>query len=549
MNLKKENIHEFLIPLSIFFIYPLLITLVLFLIKEASQRSTIYGKLVWLEFLMIIFVFIIIFINKKLELILKKLTLAFMYIILIYVVNILIQLSKLKGFFQLTEKYRVSDYLAMEFYLGVDGFSTVLMLLTAILFPLCLISDWVAPAGKVKNFCVLYLILEFLTLNVFMQINILFFYAFFEAVLIPMVLIIGLYGSRERRVYAAYKFFFYTLAGSLIALVGLTLVWVKYRSLNMIFIEYYNNNYVTYDWQKLLWILFFTAFAVKIPMVPFHAWLPEAHAEAPTTGSVLLAGIMLKLGAYGFIRVSCRLFPIGSLYWSSLIYLLSILAVIYISLIAIRQVDLKRIIAYSSIAHMGFVTAGLFSFNMPGYAGAYFIMISHGLVSSALFFCVGVLYDRYKTRSIYYYSGLVTTMPIFSAFFLFFLLANAALPGTSSFIGEFLVITGCLYKNKFLGFMLAINTLLVIVYSLWLFVRLCYGNITCFYAEKYVDLSKKEFFILTILAVGILVLGIYPSLLFKYVNASLFWLEVRCHPTEIILDNIISELVRVVLKK
>lgn len=487
-----------------------------------KKKIEVYEYLSLLEYIMLVSIFIVMMINGKLTLVLKKITLIMMYIILIFIVHITACFNKAKGGFQFIEKYTISSYWNIEVVLGIDGFSLMLMLLTSCLFPLCLISFWDDKTEKVKEFCFLYLILELLTLNVFMQINVLSFYLFFESVLIPMVLIIGSFGSRERRVYAAYKFFFYTLAGSLVTIVGIALLYNKYHSLNLIILAH---EPIGVFLQKVLWILFFAAFAVKIPMVPFHIWLPEAHAEAPTTGSVLLAGIMLKLGAYGFIRVSLFLFPIGSAYWSPLIYMLSILAVIYISLIAVRQVDLKRIIAYSSVAHMGFVTAGLFSYSNFGILGAFFIMISHGLVSSALFFSIGVLYDRYKTRSIYYYSGLASVMPIYSSLFLFFLLANAAIPGTSSFIGEILVITGCLYKNKTLGLLLATNALLVVFYSLWLFNRVCFGKLSDAFIGQYVDVSKKEFFILGTLAMMVIFLGIYPTFLFQFIESSSLYLE------------------------
>lgn len=517
---KKNN---FIFDFFFFFgILGLSVILVRIIVLYFKKKIEVYEYLTLLEYIMLVFIFMIIMIKGKLTLVLKKMTLTMMYIVLIYVVHITACFNKAKGGFQFIEKYTISSYWNMEIVLGIDGFSLVLMLLTSFLFPLCLISFWDDKTEKVKEFCLLYFILEFLTLNVFMQINVLSFYIFFESVLIPMVLIIGSFGSRERRVYAAYKFFFYTLAGSLVTVVGIALLYNKYHSLNLIILA---NESIDVFLQKTLWILFFMAFAVKIPMFPFHIWLPEAHAEAPTTGSVLLAGIMLKLGAYGFIRVSLFLFPIGSAYWTPLIYVLSVLAVIYISLIAVRQVDLKRIIAYSSVAHMGFVTAGLFSYSNFGILGAFFIMISHGLVSSALFFCIGVLYDRYKTRSIYYYSGLASVMPIYSSLFLFFLLANAAIPGTSSFIGEFLVITGCLYKNKTLGLLLAINALLVVFYSLWLFNRVCFGKLSDVFIGQYVDVSKKELFILGTLAIMVTFLGIYPTFLFQFIESSSFYLE------------------------
>ena len=503
----------------------LTISMIFFSITIVSCVKILIYSLEKLKFLEIFLVFgllILAFTDKKYTLFLKKTTLLFMLSIFLYIVHLSISFRKRKGGFQFYTVIEAPKLLGLDIALGVDGFSLVMLLLTSFLFPLCLISFWKTTGDKVKNFCVLYFFLEALTLNVFLHQNILMFYIFFESVLVPMVLIIGLFGSRERRVYALYKFFFYTLAGSLITLVGIAILFNKYGTLNFLYLR-------TLDFdpffQKLLWILFFTGFAVKIPMFPFHLWLPEAHAEAPTTGSVLLAGIMLKLGAYGFLRVSVGLLPTGSAYWAPVVFLLSALAVTYISLVAVRQIDLKRIIAYSSIAHMGFVTAGIFSLNSLSMLGGVFVMISHGLVSSGLFFCIGILYDRYKTRSIYYYSGLNTTMPIFSGFFLFFLLANSGLPGTSAFIGEFLVIAGCMLKNKFLAFLLATNAFLVATYSLWLYTRVCLGTIKINYLSQYLDVNKQEMFVLVVLASSIIILGLYPSIIIQYLEATVFFAE------------------------
>lgn len=520
--MDKEQVYYYLKLISSIILPILMIFLSIQIIDCLKILIYSFEKLKFLEICLLSFLLILVLVRKKYELFLKKATLSFMFLIFLYTIHLSVCFFRRKGGFQFLTTLKVSKLLGLEIVLGVDGFSLVMLMLTSFLFPLCLISFWKNTDDKTKNFCVLYFLLEVLTLNVFIHQNVLMFYIFFESVLVPMVLIIGLFGSRERRVYALYKFFFYTLAGSLITLVGIAIIFNKYGTLNIIYLK-------TFDFdpffQKLLWVLFFTAFAVKIPMFPFHLWLPEAHAEAPTTGSVLLAGIMLKLGAYGFIRVSIGLFPVGCDYWSPLVFLLSILAVIYISLVAITQVDLKRIIAYSSIAHMGFVTAGLFSLNSLGIVGGIFVMVSHGLVSSGLFFCIGILYDRYKTRSIYYYSGLVTTMPIFSAFFLFFLLANSGLPGTSAFIGEFLVITGCMAKNKILSFFLGTNIFLVVTYSLWLYTRVCFGTIKISYLLQHSDVNKHEMFVLTVLSLSIIILGLYPSLIIQYLEATTFFTE------------------------
>ena len=447
-----------------------------------------------------------------------------MYVFLSLSVYLAASFNKNKAQFQFVEGWgsRWGGFLALGPIFGVDGVSVLMIALTCFIFPLAFLSTWDQKEQDVSPTCFLYFCLEYLTVNAFMQLNILFFFIFFEAVLLPMVLIIGVFGGRSRRVDAAYRFFFYTLFGSLITLSGIIIIYTEYGSLSLIFLKKFK---LAEDLQKLLWILFFFGFAVKIPMVLFHSWLPEAHTEAPTAGSVILAAIMLKLGGFGFFRISLLLFPLGSVYWAPMIYLLSGLAVVYISLIAIVQVDLKRMIAYSSIAHMGFVTAGLFSFNHLSLAGAIFVMVSHGLVSSALFFSVGVLYDRYKTRSIFYYRGLVTTMPLFSAFFFFFMMANSALPGTSAFIGEFLVITGIVAKNKFFGFLLCLNTLLVIVYSLWVFNRICFGKIETRYILEFSDLTFREFFILASLSVAILFFGLFPNYILSFLSGTLPYVE------------------------
>ena len=348
----------------------------------------------------------------------------------------------------------------------------------------------------------LFLLIIFSVLDLFL------FYIFFEAILIPMYLLIGIWGSRERKIRAVYLFFFYTLCGSILFLIAILYIYSITGSLNL---EYLLTFQFTLVEQSLLWICCFLSFASKIPMFPFHIWLPEAHVEAPTVGSVLLAGILLKLGVYGFLRFSISLFPQASFYFSPFVFILSIIGVLYASMTAIRQTDLKRIIAYSSIAHMNLVTLGIFSFNILGLEGAILQSISHGFVSGGMFLLIGVLYDRYHSRFLYYYSGLVHMMPIYAIFFLVFTLANIALPGTSSFVGEFLLLIGIYKINIWICIISALGVILCGAYSLWLYNRAIFSNLKIDYTVQFKDMNLKEFIVLTPLFILIFFMGVYPS--------------------------------------
>ena len=334
-----------------------------------------------------------------------------------------------------------------------------------------------------------------------------------------MYLMIGTLGSRERKIRAAYLFFFYTLFGSLFMLIAIVYIYNVVGTLNL---EYLFSWTFTFNEQYWLWIAFFLSFASKIPMFPLHIWLPEAHVEAPTVGSVLLAGILLKLGVYGFLRFSITLFPLASVYFSPLVYFFSIIGVIYASLTAIRQTDFKRVIAYSSVAHMNLITLGIFSFNNISIEGALLQSISHGFVSGALFLLIGILYDRYHSRLLYYYGGLVHTMPLYSIFFLFFTLANIALPGTSSFVGEFLILTG-IYKTSIMTSVLgSLGVILSGAYSLWLYNRLIFGNLKYTYTLQFKDVTLKEFLVLIPLSVFVLFMGLYPSFFSNYFHLTVY---------------------------
>ena len=400
------------------------------------------------------------------------------------------------------------DYSTLNFVIGVDGISLFFILLTCFLIPVCLLVGWTSVQIYVKEYCIAFLVMETLMIAVFSVLDLLLFYVFFESVLIPMFIIIGVWGSRERKIRAAYQFFLYTLFGSVLMLLAVLLIFFQAGSTDLQIL------YTTPFSEKrelLLWLGFFASFAVKVPMIPVHIWLPEAHVEAPTAGSVLLAGIMLKLGTYGFLRFSIPLFPYASIYYTPLVYTMSIIAIIYTSLTTLRQVDLKKIIAYSSVAHMNFVTLGLFSLNAQGVEGSVMLMLSHGLVSPALFLLVGALYDRHKTRLLRYYGGCGRTMPIFALLFLFFTMANISLPGTSSFVGEFLVLTGAFQSNTFAAVMAATGMVLGAAYALWLCNRVIYGLSKPYYIAAFSDLSRREVFLFLPFVFAVLGMGIMPE--------------------------------------
>jgi proton-translocating NADH-quinone oxidoreductase chain M len=398
--------------------------------------------------------------------------------------------------------------LNLNFTLGVDGISLLFLLLNTFLIPLCILSSWNSVKFNLKEFLIAFLILDFLLIGVFCIMDLLFFYVFFESVLIPMYLIIGIWGSRERKVLAAYYFFLYTLLGSALMLVSIAYIFWQVGSTDY---ELLLTFCFSKTEQLFLWFTFFLAFASKVPMIPVHLWLPEAHVEAPTAGSVLLAGVLLKLGTYGFIRFSLPLFPFASFYYAPLVDTLAVVGIIFTSFTAIRQTDFKRIVAYSSIAHMNLVILGIFSFNSIGIEGAILQSLSHGFVASALFLIIGVVYERYGTRLVYYYGGLATVMPLFVFIFLFFTLANIAFPGTSSFVGEFLILIGSFNTNITVTVFGATGIVISGAYSLWLFNRISYGNLKIQYISKFLDLNLRELVIFLPLILGTLWVGIYPN--------------------------------------
>jgi proton-translocating NADH-quinone oxidoreductase chain M len=425
--------------------------------------------------------------------------------------------------YQFVTEFKFFDIknLNIEFIFGLDGISLYFFFLTSFLLFLCIIYVW--EEKNIKYYAILLLLLELLLLLTFSVMNLFLFYIFFEAILIPIYLIIGVWGSREKKIRASYLLFFYTLCGSLLFLISILYIYSLTGSFNIEILKFFK---FTVTEQRLLWIPFFLSFASKIPVFPFHIWLPEAHVEAPTVGSVILAGLLLKLGVYGFIRYSICLLPLGCSYFTPLVYILCLIGVIFASFSAIKQTDFKRIVAYSSIAHMNLVVLGIFCGNCLGLEAAIFQSISHGFVSSALFFLIGIVYSRYHSRLIHYYGGVSQLMPIYSGFFLFFTMSNIALPGTSSFVGEFLLLVGIFQDSFFCAFIAAISVVLSGAYSLWLLNRIIFGNIKTEFLINFSDLSFREFFILFSLAISSLYIGILSTDFLDVIHASVINLYV-----------------------
>lgn len=421
------------------------------------------------------------------------------------------------GSFQFVVKFFWLPVLNLNFTLGIDGISIFFLLLTTLLIPLCLLTSWNSINENLKEFLIAFLVLDFFLIGTFCVLDLLLFYIFFESVLIPMFLIVGIWGSRDRKILAAYYFFLYTLLGSVLMLLSILYIYYQIGTTDYEVLLTFAFSPLE---QKFLWFTFFLAFASKVPMIPVHLWLPEAHVEAPTAGSVILAGILLKLGTYGFIRFSLPLFPKASFFFTPLVYTIAVIGIIYTSFTAIRQSDFKRIIAYTSIAHMNVVILGIFSFNNIGIEGAILQSLSHGFVASALFLVIGVVYDRYRTRLVQYYGGLASVMPLYVFTFLFFTLANIGFPGTSSFVGEFLIFTGSFKVNSTITFLGATSVVVGGAYSLWLFNRISYGNLKTQYANKFLDLSPREFVTFFPLMLGTLIVGIYPNIFLTSIHMS-----------------------------
>ncbi|MDB5436902.1 MAG: nuoM [Phenylobacterium sp.] len=407
-------------------------------------------------------------------------------------------------------------FAGLSYRMGVDGISVLFVLLTAFLMPLCIVASWKPITTRVLEYMIAFLVLETLVIGVFCALDLILFYIFFEFGLVPMFLIIGIWGG-QRRVYAAFKFFLYTLLGSVLMLAAiLAMIGISHTSSIPELMVYHFSPAI----QTWLWLAFFASFAVKLPMWPVHTWLPDAHVEAPTAGSVILAGILLKLGGYGFMRFSVPMFPQASHLFTPLVFALSVIAVVYTSLVAFRQTDMKKLIAYSSVAHMGFVTMGIFSGNAVGEQGALFQMLSHGVISGALFLSVGVVYDRMHTREIAFYGGLVNRMPWYAAVFMLFTMGNVGLPGTSGFIGEILTMTGTYGVSTWTAIVAATGVILSAVYALNLYRAVIFGNLTNPKLAGITDLDWREVAIFAPLIAATLVLGVYPSVVFNLTQAS-----------------------------
>jgi NADH-quinone oxidoreductase subunit M len=424
--------------------------------------------------------------------------------------------------FQMVETHAwVSDII--KFKLGVDGFSFPFVVLTAFLMPFCILASWTSVEKRVREYMVAFLILETLMIGVFVALDLVLFYLLFEAGLIPMFLIIGIWGGK-RRVYASYKFFLYTLLGSVLMLLA---IMAMYWNAGTTDIPTLLAHKFPVQMQPWLWLAFFASFAVKMPMWPVHTWLPDAHVEAPTAGSVILAAILLKMGGYGFIRFSIPMFPDASAMFAPLVFALSVIAIIYTSLVALMQEDIKKLIAYSSVAHMGFVTMGLFTLTPQGIQGAMFQMVSHGLVSGALFLCVGVIYDRMHTREIAAYGGLVNRMPLYAVVFMIFTMANVGLPGTAGFVGEFLTLMGAFKANPWVSFLATTGVILSAGYALWLYRRVVFGELVKPELKDITDLNAREIAIFVPLVLLTIWYGIAPGTI----------LDAFAAPTEALIKN------------
>jgi proton-translocating NADH-quinone oxidoreductase chain M len=407
--------------------------------------------------------------------------------------------------------------LNISFSLGVDGISGSFVLLTTFLIPLCILYSWSQFLYNLKELILLLFVIEFLLLIFFLVLDLVFFFIFFESVLIPMFLLIGSFGSRKRRIHATFQFFLFTMFGSFFMLISFLLIYFHEGTTDF---QIFYEAMFSYELEIFLWICLFFSLAVKIPLFPVHIWLPEAHVEAPTVGSVILAGVLLKMGSYGMLRFLIPTFYFSTYFFAPVIFILSFMSIYYISLITFTQIDLKKLIAYSSVSHMGFVTVSLFTYNIQGIEGSVFLMLSHGIVSSLLFFLIGMLYDRYKTRILFFYSSLNSFMPIFCFSFFLATLANVGFPGTSSFIGEFLIMISFFGFNKIAFIFNSLSFFVTAVYGFWLYNRISFGSVLMEY--RFSDLTKREFFVVFPFLFLIIFFGIFPNICLNLIEIQLY---------------------------
>jgi len=445
----------------------------------------------------------------------------YFYGLFISLVTFILSLKLLHDFDKKTAKFQFTEIIAflsqhdIKYYLGVDGISILLIILTTFLTPICLLISMKSVNKRVKEFVAAFLLIEGFVIGSFCALDLLLFYIFFEAMLIPMFLVIGIWGG-VNRIYASYKFFIYTLFGSVLFLMAIIYIFLYTGTTDVVKLTAGLKDFFPLVYQKWFWCAFFVSFAIKVPMFPFHTWLPDAHVQAPTAGSVILAGILIKLGAYGFIRFSLPFFPAASEFFAPMVIALSVIAIIYASLVALMQEDMKKMIAYSSVAHMGFVTMGIFSFTKQGIDGAMMQMISHGLVSAALFMCVGVIYDRLHTKQIADLGGIVNKMPNFAVLAMIFTMASVGLPGTSGFVGEFLTIIGLFKANKIAAIVATVGVVLGACYMLWLYKRVWFSEITNNKIESLKDVGAVDLVSLGSMALLVVVFGIMPNLILSY---------------------------------
>ncbi|MEM1038343.1 MAG: NADH-quinone oxidoreductase subunit M [Pseudomonadota bacterium] len=427
-----------------------------------------------------------------------------------------VNFDKTQSGFQFVEKVSWIEGSGISYHMGVDGISMLFVILTTFLMPICILASWDAIQTRVREYMIAFLVLETLMIGVFCALDIVLFYVFFEGGLIPMFLIIGVWGGK-RRVYASLKFFLYTLLGSVLMLLAIMAMYWDAGTTDIPALMAHSFSPTMQTW---LWLAFFASFAVKMPMWPVHTWLPDAHVEAPTAGSVILAGILLKMGGYGFLRFSLPMFPLASADFQWLVFGLSVVAIIYTSLVALVQEDMKKLIAYSSVAHMGYVTMGIFAANVEGISGGIFQMLAHGLVSGALFLCVGVIYDRMHTREIAAFGGLTNRMPNYAVVFLIFTMANVGLPGTAGFVGEFMTLVGAFKANTWVAIFATTGVILSACYGLWLYRRVSFGALEKESLKEILDLNSREKAILIPLVVLVIFFGVYPTAVFDVTQAS-----------------------------